>query len=163
MRILIHPAGQSGLPLGDRGFTLIEVIMVIVIIGILAGVAVPTFQDMGSQAKASACRQSLMSMRTAIEIWRMNNISKAGSTAWPTRDTLAAVGKVLSQQIPPNPYQSKTNAPDSIVTGVTKGVVVGTRGGWAYKPSTGEIWPNTSSSTSASGCAGSSSVGENNW
>jgi general secretion pathway protein G len=158
-----RPTRTSRLSFEDRGFTLIEVVMVIVIIGILAGVSIPTFQDMGSQAKAQACRQSLMSMRTAIEIWRMNNIAKYGSIAWPSRDTLAAVGKVLSHQIPPNPFQTKTSAPDSIVTGVTKGVVVGTRGGWAYKASTGEIWPNTSSSATVSGCSGATSVGENNW
>jgi hypothetical protein len=57
----------------------------------------------------------------------------------------------MAQSIPKNPYQSSTNAPDSIVTGVTKGVVVGTRGGWAYSAATGDIWPNTNS------------VGENNF
>ena len=49
------------------------------------------------------------------------------------------------------PLKDQTSAPDSIVAGVTKGVVVGTRGGWAYNETTGEIWPNTSV------------VGENNW
>jgi hypothetical protein len=53
--------------------------------------------------------------------------------------------------MPKNPYQLDANAPDSIVTGVTKGTIVGTRGGWAYLASSGEIWPNTSGS------------GENNW
>jgi len=57
----------------------------------------------------------------------------------------------MEQGIPKNPYQLKTNAPDSIVTGVTKGTIVGARGGWAYKASTGEIWPNTNV------------VGENNF
>jgi len=57
----------------------------------------------------------------------------------------------MAQAIPPNPYQGSSSAPDSVVTGVTKGTTVGTRGGWAYKPSTGEIWPNTNT------------VGENNW
>ena len=50
----------------------------------------------------------------------------------------------MAGAIPANPYQTSDNAPDSIVTGVTRGVTIGTRGGWAYKPTTGEVWPNTS-------------------
>jgi len=59
----------------------------------------------------------------------------------------------MEQAIPSNPYQLQTNAPDSIVTGVTKGTIIGTRGGWAYLESTGEIWLNTSSA----------GINENDW
>ncbi len=90
-------------------------------------------------------------------------LSSEGPAAFPPIDTLRTIGRVMEQRIPPNPFQ--TNAPDSIVTGVTKGLVVGTRGGWAYKASTGEIWANTNTVLeSASGCSGSSTtVGENSW
>lgn len=145
------------------GFTLIEIVIVIVVLGILATVAIPTYTDMSFDAKASACRTSLMNMRSAISVWNSKSIVTSAGNSYPPIDTLRKVGSVVVAQIPPNPFQLKTNAPDSIVTGVTKGVVVGTRGGWAYKASTGEIWANTSTTTGGSGCGGGVSVGENNW
>ncbi|MBI5267098.1 MAG: prepilin-type N-terminal cleavage/methylation domain-containing protein, partial [candidate division Zixibacteria bacterium] len=35
----------------ERGFTIIELVIIIVILGILAAVAIPKYQDMSSQAK----------------------------------------------------------------------------------------------------------------
>lgn len=38
----------------QRGFTLIELVMVIVLIGVLAAIAIPKFVDLGSDAQAAA-------------------------------------------------------------------------------------------------------------
>ncbi|HEX9751309.1 MAG TPA: prepilin-type N-terminal cleavage/methylation domain-containing protein [candidate division Zixibacteria bacterium] len=128
----------------DRaGFTLIELVIIIVILGIIAGVAIPRYFDMVSEAKKSSCKGALGGLRSAISIWYGNEALTTGTAGWPAIDSLRTPGVVLMQAIPPNPYQVSTSAPDSIVTGVTKGVIVGTRGGWAYKPTTGEVWPNT--------------------
>jgi prepilin-type N-terminal cleavage/methylation domain-containing protein len=131
----------------QSGFTLIELIIIIVVLGILAAVAIPKYQDITNEAKAAACKGALGSLRSGTSIYYANQIVKTGTPTWPPIDSLRNVGTVLIQSLPANPYQLATNAPDSIVTGVTKGVVVGTRGGWAYKPSTGEIWANTSGSS----------------
>ncbi len=127
----------------NRGFTLIELVIIIVILGILAAVAIPKYQDMTSQAKDAACRGALGGLRSGITIYYANQAVTTGTAAWPTLTNLATVGTVMAQSIPKNPYQTSTSAPDSIVTGVTKGTVVGARGGWAYLATTGDIWPNT--------------------
>ena len=134
----------------QQGFTLIELVIIIVVLGILAAVAIPKYQDITAEAKASAAKGALGSMRSGISIYYANAAVKTGTATWPPIDSMRTVNVVMSQSMPANPFQATANAPDSIVTGVTKGVVVGARGGWAYKPSTGEIWPNTNVAGEAS-------------
>jgi len=147
----------------QHGFTLIELVIVIVILGLLAAYSIPKYQAMSWDAKESATKSALGELRTGISSWRSENIVRTGSASWPALDSMNAIGAIMLQSIPPNPYQSSAKAPDSIVLGVTKGVIAGPRGGWAYKPSTGEIWPNTSSFKPGSGCGGTVAVKEYSW
>ena len=127
----------------QKGFTLIELVIIIVVLGILAAVAIPRYQDITSEAREAACRAALGGLRSGITIYYANQAVVTGTATWPTLAELETAGTVMEQSIPKNPYQLDTNAPDSIVTGLTKGTIVGTRGGWAYLEASGEIWPNT--------------------
>jgi len=147
----------------QKGFTFVELAIIIVILGLLATIATPLYQDLQTEAKRNSLRSSLYSLRESINSWASQKAVSGPGFTWPSIDTLRSTGMVVMHDIPENPFQQKANAPDSIVTGATKGVVVGTRGGWAYNPTTGEIWPNTSSQVPGAGCTGTEPLNENLW
>lgn len=137
----------------EAGFTLIELVIIIVVLGILAAVAIPKYQDITGEAKEAAARGALGGIRSGITIFYANQAVTTGTATWPTVSELETSGTVMAQVMPKNPFQLSASAPDSLVTGVTKGTIVGVRGGWAYNATTGEIWPNTNTA----------GVSENNW
>jgi type IV pilus assembly protein PilE len=64
----------------DKGFTLIEVMIVVVVIAILAAIAIPSYQYFVRNAQRADGMSALMDIRTAQERWRANNPAYAGNT-----------------------------------------------------------------------------------
>ena len=62
-------------PDGGAGFTLIELMLVVAIIGLLAAIAIPKFGNLVTKAKEAAVKGKLGSLRSAISIYYADNES----------------------------------------------------------------------------------------
>ena len=122
-----------------KGFTLIELMIVVAIIGILAAIAVPKFADLINKSKEGATKGSLSSVRSAIQVYYGDN-----EGVYPT-DNLACLttnGKYLTVM----PKAKTPNYhPDSAT--VTTQTSSNDTGGWSYDNTVadtnfGTVWVN---------------------
>lgn len=74
----------------QSGFTLIELMIVIVIIGVLAGIAIPAYNDYLMRARISEAVNGLSDMRVKMEQYFQDNRSYAGACAAGTLAPLPA-------------------------------------------------------------------------
>ena len=77
--------------ISQKGFTLIELIIVMVILGIMAAVAVPRYLDSIANAEASAEDAVISSIQAGLKQYANNSLLTSGRATWPTNpfDALA--------------------------------------------------------------------------
>jgi general secretion pathway protein G len=111
-----------------RGFTLVEIILVIIIIGILAAIIIPKFAGQTDKAKIATTKANLNSLRSAIRLFQSDN------NGTPPAD--------LSTDLVPNYIRA---IPEEAVTPSTDvGSAVTGDGGWVYNATDGEVSVNLS-------------------
>lgn len=123
-----------------RAFTLVEILIVVVILGILAALVVPSFIDATVEAEKKAAVHEVQKLRRAIEVYQVRNANvlpdvSEGNLTW---GALVTAGEYL-QKAPVNPYVGST-AKGIIVYGNGPDIAYQTDYGWIYNDQTGEVW-----------------------
>jgi len=77
-----------------RGFTLIEIMIVVLIIGILLAIAVPNFVKARESSRQKACVSNLKQIQSAAEQWAMDN--KQPGSASVAMNVLAGTGLYIN-------------------------------------------------------------------
>ena len=141
------------------GFTLVEVLIVVVILGILAATVLPQFTSSSEDAKESALVQNLQTVRSQIELYRLQHSATlpAAGTILEAKfldalllssdadGTTGAIGTkpfgpYFIGQFPPNPFNGKK---DVTVVNVDPLPAADGATGWIYSSKTGRIKGNS--------------------
>ena len=113
-------SGGKTMKRNEKGFTLIELVTVIAILGVLAAMTVPKFFALQGRAKIEVENQIIGSIRAGLETYAANQIVFNGAKVYPASDV-----SLLDSVLNPKPA------------------------GWSYAPnaSTGKITHTRSDST----------------
>lgn len=68
----------------NKGFTLLELLVVVLIIGILAGIALPQYQKSVEKAKLSEALLNFQTLKNAMDRYMLQNVCPDSSIYWPT-------------------------------------------------------------------------------
>lgn len=141
----------------SAGFTLIEILIVVVIMAVLAATIIPQFSSSTNDAKTSTLQFNLHTLRSQIELYKLNhngavpaitngllpqltsstdvngNIGASG-TSFP-------FGPYILGDMPTNPFDGHNTVTDT--GGVFPPTATTSAGGWLYCSPTGQIAPNT--------------------
>jgi len=166
---------KAAIAKGQQGFTLIELVMVILLLSILAAVAIPNFIDFRTDAKNAATQGAIGAMRSAISVAvaavQLKEDPTVPTPKYPTFIEMYAnnftsshpnlSGTAImdpSSGFPGNPWTVSTATSTlrntvALCTG-TKSVILSgatAQRGWCYRETGGEIWANSNANGGGSG------------
>ncbi|MEI7767509.1 MAG: prepilin-type N-terminal cleavage/methylation domain-containing protein [Phycisphaerae bacterium] len=137
-----------------RAFTLIEILIVVIVLGLLAAIVVPQFANTTSDSIIASTQSTLSTVRAQIELFKLQHgdhfpefaESTDGLTAWNILlirsdvNTFAATSTpVVNGNCGPyfhNPPLNALNNKQGILLSTT---IAGTTNGWSWDPNTGQL------------------------
>lgn len=124
----------------SKAFTLIEILIVVVILGILAAIAIFQFASVTEEAKMTATSTELQKIRRHIGVFQARNNSRlpsveAGDGTW---GEIVSTDREYLLSAPVNSYVGSNGR--VIIIGTGPDSTYQTDYGWIFNPATGEVW-----------------------
>jgi general secretion pathway protein G len=147
-----------------RGFTLVEILIVVIILGILAAIVIPQFTNASQDARKNSVTSQLQTIRSQVELYKLQHLDKLPAllTDWTqltgrtdqngTTSGTLSFGPYL-QQYPKNPMNGNSTVLQSGAVGTTGYPTAATgAAGFVFDYSsgtgTGKIWATDQNGTS---------------
>jgi general secretion pathway protein G len=130
----------------QSGFTLVELLIVVIILGILAAVVIPQFNTAAAESKEAALASNLATIRQAVELYKVQHNDTFPTSAivdeltkqTDVDGTVSATGKYgpyIRNAFPADPI----NSLDTVTTGATMPAAAAGAAGWVYCTANGEF------------------------
>jgi general secretion pathway protein G len=121
-----------------NAFTIVEVLIVVIILGILAAIVVPQFSDASTNAKDSSLKTNLQIVRGQVELYKLQQSAYPTLAGFANEMTVKANGYgPYLQSIPNNPYWTGDAGKANSVGNGSAGTSA-----WYYNETTGEFREN---------------------
>ncbi|GAG27291.1 unnamed protein product [marine sediment metagenome] len=120
-----------------QAFTLVEILIVVIILGILAAIVIPQFTEASDDARESALRSDLQTMRSQLELYKAQHTGSYPGALTFVTDMTTKSGEYgpYVQTFPTNPYNSLSD-----VTVEDGAALLGDGNtGWHFDSSTGRF------------------------
>lgn len=124
-----------------RGFTLVEILIVVIILGILAAIVIPQFTNASQNARESSLQSTLQTLRSQIQLFKLQHGDTLPDlvTDWTPLTEGTTYGNPSQsfgpymQAIPVNPMNGNSNVVNSTVAiGAAAAPTVGSACGFVY-------------------------------
>ncbi len=115
-----------------RAFTIIELIVVMIVLVIMAGVALPVYFKFETQARESATKGSLGGVRSGAAQFLINQVVNGSAPTYPTLIELTTPGTVMFDPLPENAYKVSNSVSPANAADAAARATVGGPQGWRY-------------------------------
>jgi general secretion pathway protein G len=125
----------------SRGFTLVEILIVVIILGILAAIVIPQFTNASTEARKNSLLSQIQTLRSQIQLFKLQHndvlpdlVANQWAQLMSTTDLTGAVNAAGTfgpylESIPKNPLNNDTTVAAAAGAGV----------GWIYDVTSGSL------------------------